>query len=246
MDFEQMKEQNKVRTIASVEAELDQSIPAKAVSERDGGKGRKLAYLETWYVINRLNQVFGNLGWSSETINLQQVNSEGSRPAYISKVRITIHSDQAPIIKEGTGFGCDKSDLNPHEMAVKEAESDALKRAAMKLGLSMGLALYDKSQEFVEDEPKTPKAAAKAPIAPKSTAPARVIKPEADKADPIQEQISEYVMAAKSQGKITIPQLKEYLIQKFSVSSKAELNAEQAQAFLTYLKGLVETNNQTQ
>ncbi|GAC1499921.1 MAG: hypothetical protein NVS1B10_03110 [Candidatus Saccharimonadales bacterium] len=55
-------------------------------------------------------------------------------------------------------------------MASKEAESDALKRAAMKLGRSLGLALYDKSQEFVGESneqsiPPEPKASNAAPKA---------------------------------------------------------------------------------
>ena len=138
------------------------NIPREAVSSRSGGGTKQLSYLETWYVINRLNKVFGNLGWDSETVEMIPVNGPNEKPAYRAKVKITV---SAPVysqdgtlegfrnvIKEGNGWGSDKSTQNPHEMAVKEAESDALKRAAMKLGISMGLGLYDKSGDFVENE----------------------------------------------------------------------------------------------
>lgn len=253
MDMEQMKEDNKTQRKILINAVLDENIPAKAVSQRDGGKGRKLAYLETWYVINRLNQVFGNLNWSAETINLQQVEGP-NRPTYIAKVRITVVQEgQAyPVVKEGTGYGSDKSDLNPHEMAVKEAESDALKRAAMKLGLSLGLALYDKTQEFVggDDEEGTSTKSTK-PTAAKAASKPYVKKVAANSTtakekDPILEQITDYSIAAKSQGKVTIPALKEHIAVKYGVDAKEQLSPEQAQEFLAYLKGLVETNNSTQ
>ena len=60
--------------------------------------------------------------------------------------------DGKQVMKTGIGYGSDKGKFNPGEMASKEAESDALKRAAMKLGRSLGLALYDKSQEYVDEE----------------------------------------------------------------------------------------------
>ena len=40
-----------------------------------------------------------------------------------------------------------------HESAVKEAESDAMKRALMTFGNHFGLALYDKEQSNVEHKP---------------------------------------------------------------------------------------------
>jgi DNA recombination protein Rad52 len=137
--------------------QLDSKIPREAVSQRSAGGAQKLSYLETWYVIDRLNKVFGNLGWNSETVENVNVgtyvsNRGDALPVYRAKVRITVYlPDGTTRFREGTGWGCDKSAQNPHEMAAKESESDALKRAAMKFGMSMGLALYDKSQENVDD-----------------------------------------------------------------------------------------------
>lgn len=129
---------------------LDEPIPREVISEREGG-GKKLSYLETWYVIDRLNQVLGNLNWSNEIRELTQLPGTG-KPAYRAVVRLQVTTtDGRIIIKDGVGFGSDKFDKNAHELAMKEACSDALKVAAKNLGRSLGLALYDKTQEFITD-----------------------------------------------------------------------------------------------
>lgn len=154
------------KTIEEVTKLLNEKIPREVVATRSGGGSKALSYLEAWYVVDRLNTVFGNTGWDSETVEMRLVSEPGALPAYCAKVRITAcvsagDGGYMKIVKEGTGWGSDKSKLNPHEMATKEAESDALKRAAMKFGMSLGLALYDKSQENVEDAPAPQKSAPK-------------------------------------------------------------------------------------
>lgn len=149
------------KTIDQVVFKADEKIPREEVSVREGGGGKKLSYLESHYVIARMNAVFGTMGWDAETVEMRQVNKETDKPAYVSKVRIsaivkTEDGGYMKVVKEGYGFGADKSALNPHEMAVKEAESDAFKRAARQFGMSLGLALYSKEQENVEDAPKFP------------------------------------------------------------------------------------------
>lgn len=144
-----------MKSFDEVEKQLDEKIPRDVISERDGGGGRKLSYLETHYVIDRMNKVFGGLGWDFETVSNELVPGS-DKPTYVAKVRIKalvrVSEEQfITVTKEGTGYGRDKSTLNPHEMATKEAESDALKRAAMKFGMSLGLALYSKEQENIDD-----------------------------------------------------------------------------------------------
>ncbi len=128
---------------------LNEKIPRDVVSIRDGGGGRRLSYLEGHYVIDRLNKVFGAMGWSKEITDVRLL--EGSKPSYLVKVRLTALVEGLASVKEAYGYGSDKSGLNPHELAIKEAVTDALKVAAKDLGMSMGLALYDKTQENVED-----------------------------------------------------------------------------------------------
>ncbi len=57
----------------------------------------------------------------------------------------------APLIREGSGagHGIDVDLGQAHESALKEAETDAMKRALMTFGNPFGLALYDKQQREV-------------------------------------------------------------------------------------------------
>lgn len=143
------------KTIEDVQKELDANIPESVISTREGGGGKKLDYLETWYVIDRMNQIFGALNWSKETALMQQVPVDG-KVTYVAKVRVIVNLGNGQVaLRDGTGYGNDKGNFNPHELATKEAESDAFKRAAMQFGRSLGLALYDKSREFVGEQETT-------------------------------------------------------------------------------------------
>jgi hypothetical protein len=55
------------------------------------------------------------------------------------------------VIREGSGagHGIDADLGQAHESAIKEAETDAMKRALMTFGNQFGLALYDKQQREV-------------------------------------------------------------------------------------------------
>ena len=127
--------------------QLNQPIDPKVVAFRQQGN-MQLAYLESWYVINEANRIFGFDGWSSETIQLDCVQSDDFCVTYIAKVRVTV----GDVIKEGVGAGHGKGERvnlgDKHESAVKEAESDARKRAFMQFGSQLGLSLYDRSKAW--------------------------------------------------------------------------------------------------
>lgn len=116
--------------------------------------GQTLSYIEGWHAIAEANRIFGFDGWHRETIGLtcvqepEQVNGTW-RVGYIAKVRIQV----AEVVREGTGFGSGaaKDKGGAIESAVKEAETDAMKRALMTFGNPFGLALYDKTQSNVCD-----------------------------------------------------------------------------------------------
>ncbi len=126
--------------------------------------GRSLNYLEGWVAIREANRIFGFDGWQRETIELRCV-SESQRPigreqkpgwgvTYIARVRIRLGSQAsgAPsLMREGSGagHGIDVDLGLAHESALKEAETDAMKRALMTFGNPFGLALYDKQQRQV-------------------------------------------------------------------------------------------------
>ena len=68
---------------------------------------------------------------------------------YTARVRITV----GDVIREdfGAGHGYDRDLGLAHESAIKEAISDAMKRALKSFGYPFGLALYDKEQANVVD-----------------------------------------------------------------------------------------------
>lgn len=150
----------------AVQTELDANIPEGAVHTRSQA-GRDLSYLETWYVIDRLNQVLGQGNWGYQTVKLDKV-FEGKTEQYSGEVYATSYTAQVSlfatfengrtVVFSDVGYGDGTDKKNPgkaHELAVKEAVSDGLKRAAKNLGRSMGLALYDKTQEFVGEDKAT-------------------------------------------------------------------------------------------
>ena len=127
--------------------QLNQPIDPKVVAFRQQGS-MQLAYLESWYVINEANRIFGFDGWQSETVQLDCVQSDDFCVTYIAKVRVTV----GDVIREGVGAGHGKGERvnlgDKHESAVKEAESDARKRAFMQFGSQLGLSLYDRSKAW--------------------------------------------------------------------------------------------------
>lgn len=151
------------KTYEQLAKELDSKIPRDVISERDGGGGRKLSYLEGWYVIDRLNKVLGHGNWSYNSY-VEKVHEGTIKDRYDNTVH-TVHYSARVTLSTVSVSGCETSytdygygdgtdKVNPgkaHELAIKESITDGLKRCAKNLGMSMGLALYDKTKENVED-----------------------------------------------------------------------------------------------
>jgi DNA recombination protein Rad52 len=128
--------------------------------------GRKLSYVEGWHAIAEANRIFGFDAWTRETFDVKCVSEnkrmigrkpnerEGWGVSYIAKVRVTVEG----VVREGIGAGHGiDADLGlAHESAIKEAETDAMKRALMTFGNPFGLALYDKEQAHVLHEAAEP------------------------------------------------------------------------------------------
>jgi len=141
---------------AEQNAALDAKLDASAVATRTQA-GRSLSYVEGWWVISEANRIFGFDGWARQTVDLKEVHAPYQNDksnwvvGYMSKVRVTV----GDVVREGCGFGSgiDRDLGRAHESALKEAETDAMKRALMTFGNLFGLALYDKTQENVERAP---------------------------------------------------------------------------------------------
>lgn len=152
---------------ATAKAELAKPLNSAHVKERKQGNA-KVSYVEGWHAIAEANRIFGYDAWSRETVLLQETNRDlvtltsdrgpyqQWRIGYIAKVRITVSG----VVREGTGYGSGMGKPeaigDAVEGAIKEAETDAMKRALMTFGNPFGLALYDKTQANVSDEPIAP------------------------------------------------------------------------------------------
>lgn len=137
-------------------AELDAPLSSNKVKKRKQA-GFELSYIEGWQAISEANRIFGFDGWNRETVLLEQCGeprevNDKARVAYLAKVRVTV----GEVVREGIGYGSGiAKDLgDAFESAIKEAETDAMKRALMTFGNPFGLALYDKTQANVIDEPR--------------------------------------------------------------------------------------------
>lgn len=144
----------KFRPIEEIEAKLREKLDSRNVRTRQQA-GIELSYVDGHYVISRLNEIYGPHGWCVESVqtNLvhQSEDSGKTMVSYTCQLQLSIYPEGFRMYNIGVGAGHGK-DRNPgiaHESAIKESATDALKRAAMRLGPSMGLALYDKEQRDV-------------------------------------------------------------------------------------------------
>jgi len=140
--------------ITSLKAKLSRS----RVAQRKQGNGN-VSYVEGWHCIAEANRIFGFDAWDRETVDLRQLGEprivDGkSRVAYSARVRISVRANGVTVAREGSGFGSgiDRDLGQAHESALKEAETDAMKRALMTFGNPFGLALYDKTRANVGDD----------------------------------------------------------------------------------------------
>jgi len=139
-------------------AMLDAKLLKENICERDGAAGRKLSYIEGHHAIREANRIFGFDGWSGRRLGLRLIGefvSDGkTNVAYECHYAV----DALGVTREDTGYGdgTDRNALKAHELAVKEAVTDARKRCLMMFGDQFGLALYDKAQTHVEKPGKAP------------------------------------------------------------------------------------------
>jgi len=131
----------------------------KAHVKQRAQAGRQLSYIEGWKAIDEANRIFGFGNWHRRTEEMRLLSEPAVvgdkwRVYYAAKVSIRVIAGDEYIDREGWGYGSgiDKDLGQAHESALKEAETDAMKRALMTFGNPFGLALYDKEQKNVVDE----------------------------------------------------------------------------------------------
>lgn len=115
-------------------------------------QGKFGEYVEGVHVLYEANRIFDFDGWSSEVQEARLTNEEHDngkhRVGYMVIVNVTAGGQRRCGIGHGQGFG--KSLGDAHDSAVKEAETDAIKRALRTFGNPFGLALYDKTKANVQ------------------------------------------------------------------------------------------------
>ena len=153
--------------------QLNAKLLPEHVSQREGAAGRKLSYIEGHHAIREANRIFGFDGWSGRRLGLRLIGEfETGKTDAERKTHVAYEChyavDALGVTKEDTGYGdgTDRNALKAHELAVKEAVTDARKRCLMMFGDQFGLALYDKAQTHVEKPGKANPAQRSTPMTP--------------------------------------------------------------------------------
>ena len=117
-----------------------------------GQAGRQLSYLEAWDVKAHLIRIFGFGGWSAEVLSadlaFEDKNEKGQwNVGYKVILQLTVgdyaNGGSVMYTEAAVGSATLPQRGEAHDMAIKTAESDALKRAAINLGTQFGLSLYN-------------------------------------------------------------------------------------------------------
>lgn len=149
--------------------------PSRVSNRKQGGA--TLSYLEAWDVKASLIRVFGFGGFSAEVINPTLQRMDHDIPSYeyntdrkapkvqkvdpetgelifnwritaMCTVKLTIHQTGAVYSEAAVASQTGPDVGEVADFAIKTAESDALKRAAIYLGTTFGLSLYNKGDSM--------------------------------------------------------------------------------------------------
>ncbi|ESO06134.1 hypothetical protein HELRODRAFT_64872 [Helobdella robusta] len=132
---------------AAIQEALRQKLGPEFISQRPGGGGQKLAYVEGWKLVNLANEIFGFNGWSHSIVN-QTVDFVDlfNGKFYVGVSAIVRVQLKDGIYHEDIGYGVSegmKSKALSVEKARKEAVTDGLKRALKSFGNALGNCLGD-------------------------------------------------------------------------------------------------------
>jgi len=128
-------------------------------NDRVGFNQKGFAHVQQWDVRRFLIRVFGFGGYDTELVSIDLIreiehppNSQGGKPrwtvAYRVHQRLTVKDIAGRPIATFDGVATGDAQNQPslgdaHDGAVKEADSQSLKRAAVNLGDAFGLSLYN-------------------------------------------------------------------------------------------------------
>lgn len=130
-----------LKDLASISADLLKAFPPQAIQTREGGGGKRLSYVSHDTVTRRLIEATGNVfDWVITRVDIRQDGLARGRNG-AEPPAVMIVSGVLTIPGLGTREGTGVQVLNPGagEDTYKMAESDALKRAAMRFGVAIDL-----------------------------------------------------------------------------------------------------------
>jgi recombination DNA repair RAD52 pathway protein len=164
-----------MKTWTEIKELLAEDLDVKEIRYREADYGSKqVPYLPGDYVTRKLNKIFGVEGWTERDANVNYqlyARDEEDRNGNKRKMHIAcalakttldvygITDDKEHHLYSRIGEGvCSNKSSRPEsaiETAVKGAATDALKRAAMKLGDPFGLCLYNEEYRNSLDIPES-------------------------------------------------------------------------------------------
>lgn len=137
-------ESRRIARQAVLTAKLAERVPDSELRTRKGANNMDLTYISADYVIRKANEIFGPFGWSSKVDNIECNFVSG-----VAIARVTVAADNGEHSGVGTGTASNRNGAptpEQWEMAIKGAESDALKRAFVNFGDAFGLFLREKGE----------------------------------------------------------------------------------------------------
>lgn len=155
-------------------ADLNAPLDGSRVGQTRNGK----SHMEAWDVRRSMNAIFGYAGWSAVVDEMVmcsedhhvKIPRQNQQPdpnvmawtvGYRARCTVTILATGATYSEWACGDAQnfpDSSRNDAHDFAVKTAESQAFKRAAMNLGNQFGLSLYKDGALDTEDRQSEPPA----------------------------------------------------------------------------------------
>jgi recombination DNA repair RAD52 pathway protein len=133
--------------------QLLKGIHTSRVATRRGGGGKSLSYVEAYDIKAHMIRLFGFAEWSWDVLEAScayTIAPDGTernwKVGYRVIGRLTILATGATYTEAAVGMANLPDVGEAHDMAVKTAESDAFKRAAINLGDQFGLSLYNNGQ----------------------------------------------------------------------------------------------------
>ncbi len=137
------------RPYSEAEAELNKPLSADRIRHRDAGRGRQVPYIEGFDAIARANEIFGFDGWSYRVEDVGEIVTSTGRLLYRAVVTVEALGVRrtdvgSAIVEVRRDTGEDSPD--GHDMAIKGAVTDALKRGLRSFGAQFGNDLYEKQE----------------------------------------------------------------------------------------------------